>query len=98
MSDQMDRIEERCRRQLAVLGDTREALERIEVTVSGPDDVLRVQLDGACRLTGITLTAAALRLGTRLGPVIVDTCGVAAGEVTRRRARIMTDFHRDFMD
>jgi DNA-binding protein YbaB len=97
MSAEMDRIEQRCRDQLAALRDTREALEQVRVTVSSPNEVLRVRLDGACRLVDLTLTAAALRLGDRLGPLIVDTCAVAAREVTARRARIMTDFHRDFI-
>lgn len=92
----MDRIEQRCRGQLDTLRGTAAALEDIAVTVSSPSDVLRVRLNGACTLTGLDLTTAALRLGDRLGPLIVDTCAVAAREVGRQRAQIMTEFHEEF--
>jgi DNA-binding protein YbaB len=97
MSAEMDLIESRVTRQLAVMRTARDGLEGVRVEVSSPDGAVRVELDGVCALVGLTLSPAALRLdGAVLGRRIVDTCAVAAREVAARRGAVMERFHTDF--
>ncbi|WP_211188113.1 YbaB/EbfC family nucleoid-associated protein [Gordonia asplenii] len=95
----MDELEARAHRQLEALYSVQDDIGAVRVVEESADGRVRVDVDGAGGLVGLTLSPTAAQLGAaELARVIVDTAARGAHRALAQRACITTEFLTRFAE